>query len=67
MFMGEHGTPITILAGNDGLTEALFGKVVPCKGTSHGGAERALAHNVMSTGHQKVILQSDQESNISNV
>ena len=67
MFMGEHGTPITILAGNDGLTEAFFAKVLPCKGTSHGGAERALAHNVLSTGHQKVMLQGYQESNISNV
>ena len=57
--MGEDGTPITILAG--------FANVVPCKGTSHGYAERALAHNVLSTGHQKVILQSDQEPSITDV
>ena len=45
--------------------EVFFADVVPCKGTSHGDAERALAHNVLSTGHQKVILQSDHEpSNI---
>ena len=61
MFMGEGGTPITILAGFDGLTKALFAHVVHCKDTSHGYAERALAHNVLSTGHQKVILQCDQE------
>ena len=41
--------------------------VVPCKGTSHGYAEPALAHNVLSTGHQKVILQSDQEPSIIDV
>ena len=64
MFMGEDGTPITILAGYDGLTKAFFADVVPCKGTSHGYAERALAHNVLSTSHAKVILQSDQEPNI---
>ena len=39
-FMGEDGTPITILAGHDGLTTAFFPDVVPCKGTSHGYAER---------------------------
>ena len=33
---GEDGTPITILAGYDGLTKAFFANVVPCKGTSHG-------------------------------
>ena len=60
MFMGEDGTPISTLAGYDALTEAFFANVVPCKGTSHGYAERALARNVLSTGHQKVILQSDQ-------
>ena len=58
MFMGEDGRPITISARYDGLTKAFFADVVPCKGTSHGYAERALAHNVLSTGHQKVILQS---------
>ena len=64
MFMGEDGTPITILAGYDGLTKAFFANVVLCKGTSHGYAERALVHNVLSTGHQKVILQSDQEPSL---
>ena len=68
MFMGEDGTPITILAGYDGLTKAFFANVVPCKSTSHGYAERALAHNVLSTGHQKVILQSgDHEPSIIDV
>ena len=67
MFMGEDGTPITILAGYDALAKALFANVVPCKGTSHGYAERALARNVLSTGHQKVILQSDQEPSIIDV
>ena len=62
--MGEDGTPITILAGYDGLTKAFFANVVLCKGTSHGYAERALVHNVLSTGHQKVILQSDQEPSL---
>ena len=62
--MGEDGTPITIRGGYDGLTKAFFADVVPCKGTSHSYAERALAHNVLSTGHQKVILQSDQEPSI---
>ena len=55
------------LAGYDGLAKALFANVVLCKGTSHGYAERALAHNVLSTGHQKVILQSDQEPSIIDV
>ena len=32
MFMGEDGTPITILAGYDGLTRAFFANVVPCEG-----------------------------------
>ena len=50
MFMGEDGTPITILAGFDGLTTAYCANVVPCKGTSHGYADGALAHNVLSTG-----------------
>ena len=59
--------PISILAGDDGLTKALFADVVSCKGTCHGYAERALAHNVLSTGHQKVILQSDQEPSIIDV
>ena len=67
MFLGEGGTPITILAGSDGLTKAFFANVVHCKGTSHGYAERALAHNVLSTGHQTVILQSDQELSIIDV
>ena len=61
MFKGEDGTPITILACYDGLTKAFFANVVPCKGTSHGYAERTLGHNVLSTSHQKVILQSDRE------
>ena len=64
--MGEDGTPITILAGDDGLTKAFFANIVPCSGTSHGYAERALAHNVVSTGHQ-MILQSDQEPSIIDV
>ena len=41
--------------------------VVPCRGTSHGFGERALAHNVLSTSHQKVILQSEQEPSIIDV
>ena len=61
MFMGENGTPITISTGYDGVMKALFAHVVPCTGTSHGYAESALAHNVLSTGHQKVTRQSDQE------
>ena len=64
MFMGEDGTPITILVGYDGLTKAFFANFVPFESTSHGYAERALAHNVLSTDHQKVILQSDQETSI---
>ena len=68
MFMGEDGTPITILAGCDGLTEAFFANIVHCKGTSHGYAEvRGLAHTVLSTGHQKVKLQSEQEPSIIDV
>ena len=66
-FMGEDRTPITILAGYDGLTKAFLANVVPRKGTIHVHAERALAHNVLSTGHQKVILQSDQEPSIIDV
>ena len=57
----KGGTPITVLAGYDGLTKAFFAKLVPCEKTSHGLGEMALAHNVLSTGHQKVNLQSDQE------
>ena len=34
------------------------------RGTSHGFAERALAFDAFSNGHQKVILQSDQELSI---
>ena len=41
MFVGEDGTPITILAGYDGLTKAFFANVVPCKGTSHAYAEKS--------------------------
>ena len=67
MFMGEDGTPITILVGYDGLTKAFFANFVPCGSTSHGYAERALAHNVLSTDHQKVKLQSDQETSIIDV
>ena len=55
------GTPITILA------KAFFADVVLCKGTSRGYAERELAHDVLSTGHEKVILQSDQEPSIIDV
>ena len=67
MFMGEDGTPITILAGDDGMARAFFVHVVPCKGTSQACAEKALAHNVLSTGHQKVILHCDQEPSIIDV
>ena len=67
MFMGEDGTPITILAGYDGMTRAFFLNVVPCKGMSHAYEEKVLACNVLSTGHQKVILQSDQETSIIDV
>ena len=56
-----------MLAGYDGLTNAILSNVVPCKGTSHGDAQRALAQNVLSTGHQNVILQSDQEPTIIDV
>ena len=66
-FMGEDGTPITILAGYDGLTKTCLPNVVLCKGTCHGYAQRALAQNVLSTGHQNVILQSDQEPSIIDV
>ena len=59
MFTGEDGTPITFLAGCDGLTKASHANVVLCKCMSHCFAERAIAYNVLS--HQKVILQSDQE------
>ena len=67
MFMCEDGTPITILAGYDGKTRAFFANVVPCKDTSHAYAEKALAHNVLSTSHHKVIQQSDQEPSILDV
>ena len=67
MFVGEDGTPITILAGCDGLAKAFFANVVPRKGTSHAFTQEALAHNVLSTSHQKVILQSDQEPSIIDV
>ena len=65
--MGEDGAPNTIPAAHEGLTKTYFPNVVPCKVTSHGYAERAPAHNVLSTGHQKVILQSDQEPSIIDV
>ena len=64
LFMGEERT---ILAGYDGWTKAFFADVVPCRSTSHGYAERALAHNVLSTSHKKVILQSDQDPRIIDV
>ena len=67
VFIGEVGTPITTLAGFDELTKAFFANVVPCKRTSHGYAERELAHNVLSAGHQKVIWQSYQEPSIIDV
>ena len=54
MFMGEDGTPITIPAIPDGLTKAFFANVVTCKGTSHGCAERALAHNVLFTSEERL-------------
>ena len=59
---GRMETPITILAGYDGFTKAFFANVVHCKSTSHGYEERALASSVLSTGHQKVTLQSEHES-----
>ena len=49
----ENGTPISIQAVFDGLTEA-FANVAPYKGTSRGFAESALAMNMLSTGYQKV-------------
>ena len=67
MFIGEDRTPSTILAGYAGLAKAIFANGVPCKCTSHGHAERALAHNVLTTDHQKEILQSDQEPSIIDV
>ena len=67
MFMGEGGTPITILTVSDGLKKAFFANVVPCKGRSHGYAKRVLAHTVLSTSHQKMILQSDHEPSIVDV
>ena len=67
MFMGEDRTPITIPDGYDGLTKAFFANVVPCKSMSHGCAETALASNVLSTGHQNVKQQSDQEPSIIDV
>ena len=62
--LGEDGKPVTVPAGYDGLTKALFANVVLVKSTTHGFAERALAHNVLSTSHQKMIQQSDQELSI---
>ena len=68
MFMGEDGTPMTILVGYDGLMKAFFANVVHGKARVFlGYAERALAHNVLSSGHKKVILQSDQEPSIIDV
>ena len=67
IFMGDDVNANHHLAGYHGLTKPFFANVVPCKGTSHGSAERALAHNVLSTSHQKVILQSDQEPSIIDV
>ena len=60
MFMGEDGTPVT-------THFVVTANVVPCKGPSHGFAGTALALNVLSTGHQKVILPSDQELSIVDV
>ena len=59
IFIGDDRTSLTIVAGFDGLTKALFANVVPSKGTSHGYAERALAHNVLST---QVIRKSSSKS-----
>ena len=56
-----------MLAGCDGLTKTCPPNVVPCKGTSRDYAQRALAQNVLSTGHQNVILQSDQEPSVIDV
>ena len=56
-----------MLADYDGLTKTCLPNVVPCKGTSLGYAHRALAQNVLSTGHQNVILQSDQEPSVIDV
>ena len=41
-FMGENGLSITILAGYDGMTEAFFANMLPCKGSSHRYAETVL-------------------------
>ena len=32
MFMSKDGTPITTLAGYDGLTKSFFANVLPCRG-----------------------------------
>ena len=55
----ERRSPLQLV--HDGLTEAFFVNVVLCEGKSHGYAEKAVAQNVLSTGHQIVILQSDPE------
>ena len=46
------------------LMLVMTGNVVPCKSTSDGYVGRALAHNLLPTGHQTVILQNDQEPSI---
>ena len=51
----------------DGSTKAFFANMVPCEGTGHGCAERALAVNVLSIGHRKMMLHSDQEPSIIDV
>ena len=53
MFMGDDGTPITILAGYDGLTKAFFADVVPCRSTSHGYRRK-------STRAQRVVHKSSE-------
>ena len=64
MAMGENGTPISIQAVFDGLTEA-FANVAPYKSTSRGFAERALAMNMLSTGYQKVPVSARSRLRIS--
>ena len=43
MFMGEDGTPMTILAGHDGMRRAFFANDVPCEGTNYAYAEKKSA------------------------
>ena len=68
MFMGEDGTPITILAGDDGKTKAFFADFLYlAKARVTLTQEKHLRTTCSSTGHQKVMLQSDQEPSIIDV